>query len=282
MRRIKPLLAMTFVLIVLLPVAYADVVYDHAGGTLKGLVVEEHHDRIVLSTEEGEKTVLRSEIEEVFYSEPERNYLYLGNQALEEGDFGIARGFFQKAVQINPAFSEATDALDRAEDLEKKQELVAKGLDLLQTLKKQWGITLGQGKDLAIVEEVRAGSLAERSGLENGDGLVAAWSSSLAFLPTGGVAKELIGPPGSKLKLTLQRDVKLPAGEGFKFKLSMERLGLTAAGAEPPFLLGDRIVSIDGNSTRYMPLGKARKMIEGAKSKGVAFGIHRNLLITRE
>jgi len=28
----------------------ADVICDHSGGTLKGLVVEEHRDRIVLST----------------------------------------------------------------------------------------------------------------------------------------------------------------------------------------------------------------------------------------
>lgn len=260
----------------LLPTVSADVIYDTAGGTLKGLVVEEHADRVVLNTEEGERTLFRSQIEEVFYAEPERNYLYLGGQALEGGDFGAARGFFQKALQINPDFSEAADALERADDLEKKQELLTGGLDFLKALKKQWGITLEEGKDLAVIREAPTGSLSERAGLAAGDGLIAAWSSSLAFLPSGAVAKELIGPPGSKIKLTLQRTVNLPSPAALEMKLSMERLGLTVAGS------GDRIVSIGGKSTRYLPLEQARKMIQASRDTGVELVIHRDLRVTRE
>ena len=257
--------------------ARADVVYDNAGGTLKGLVVEEHADRVVLSTEEGEKTFFRSQIEEIFYAEPERNYLYLGNQALEPGDFASARGFFRKALQINPDFSEAADALARADDLEKKQELLTGGLDFLQVLKKQWGITLEEGKGLAVIREIASGSLAQRAGLAAGDGLVAAWSSSLVFLPAGAVAKELIGPSGSKIKVTLQRTVKLPAGGAApEMRLSMERLGLTVAGS------GDRIVSINGKSTRYLPLEQARKTIQAGRDREVELVIHRDLEVTRE
>ena len=285
MRRIikgvRPLLVFGLVLAVLSS-ARADVVYDTAGGTLKGLVVEEHADRVVVNTEQGERTVFRSQIEEVFYAEPERNYLYLGNQALEGGDLAAARGFFQKALQINPDLSEASDALGRAADLEKKQGLLSEGLDLLQAMKKQWGITLEGNKDLSMIREVRPGSLAERSGLAVGDGLVAVWNSSLAFIPAGAVAKELIGPPGTTLKLTLRRAVKAPAGGAWDLKLGMERLGLTVAGEAAPLLPGDRIVSIRGKSTRYMPLGDAREMIRSAKDKGVELLIHRDLRVTRE
>jgi len=257
------------------------VVYDTSGGTLKGLVVEEHRDRVVLSTEQGEKTVLRTEIEEVFYSEPERNYLYLGNQALEQGDLGIARGFFGKALQINPDLSEAADALERLGDLEKKLNFKP-AAEPPAALEKQWGLVLADGKGLVTVREVRSESLARKAGLAAGDELAAVWSSSLAFLSAKEIAAELIGPPGSKLKLTLRRSVKLPAGSAAKLKLSMERLGLTLAGAAPPLLPGDRVVSIDGASTRYISLGKARKMMEEAKTEGVTLGIHRDLLITRE
>ena len=142
--------------------AFADVVYDTAGGTLKGLVVEEHADRIVVSTEQGERTVFRNQIEEVFYAEPERNYLYLGEQALEAGDFSAARGFFLKALQINPALSEASGALERTADMEKKQGLLSAGPNLLQGMEKQWGISLEEGKRLAVVREMLPGSLAER------------------------------------------------------------------------------------------------------------------------
>ncbi|MDO8729662.1 MAG: hypothetical protein Q7J69_00520 [Candidatus Omnitrophota bacterium] len=257
-------------------VARADVIYDTSGGTLKGLVVEEHADRVVLNTEEGERTLFRSQIEEIFYAEPERNYLTLGGQALEGGDFEGARGFFRKGLQINPDFSEAADALERVDDLEKKRELLTGGLDFLKALKKQWGITLEEEKDLTVIREVLPGSLSERAGLDAGDGLIAAWSSSLAFLPSGAVAKELVGPPGSKIKLTLRRTVNLPAPAALEMKLSMERLGLTVAGS------GDRIVSIGGKSTRYLPLEQARKMIQAARDKGVELVIHRDLRVTRE
>ena len=274
-------LALLFLLLFSAP-AHADVVYDTSGGTLKGLVVEEHADRIVVSTEQGERTIFRSQIEEVFYAEPERNYLYLGSQALEAGDFSSARGFFQKALQINPDFSEASNALERAADVEKKQQWMGEGLDLLRTLKKQWGIGLEERKELTVIGEELPGSLAERAGLAAGDGLVAAWSVSLAFLPAGAVAKELIGPPDSRIKLTVQRAVKLPAADRSGIKLSMGRLGLTVADGAPPLLPGDRIVAINGKSTRYLPLGDARAMIQSDKGKGVDLLIHRDLRVARE
>ena len=265
--------------------AFADVIYDRSGGTLKGLVVEEHRDRIVFGTENGEKTVLRSEIDDVFYSEPERNYLYLGNQALEEKDFSIARGFFRKALQINPQLSEAQDALERTDDWEKKPGF-GPASDPLPALEKQWGMRLGEGKRLVQVLEIRPGSFAGKAGLAAGDDLATAWSGSLAFLSVRQIAEELVGPPGSKLKLTLQRRIQISsAGKGPwpGMKLSMKRLGLMvmeteAAGLAPQ----DRILSIDGQATRYLPLGKARRLIEDARKKGVVFVIERDILLTRE
>ncbi len=134
---------------------------------------------------------------------------------------------------------------------------------------------------MAVIREVLPGSLAERAGLYAGDGLIAAWNLSLVFLPAGAVARELIGPPGSRIKLTIQRAVRIPAGSRLEMKLSMERLGLTAAGEASPLLPGDRIVSISGKPTRYMPLGDARGMIQSAK-EGVELLIHRDLKVARE
>jgi len=44
----------------------------------------------------------------------------------------------------------------------------------------------------------------------------------------------------------------------------------------------DRIVSIDGKPTRYLPLDQARKKIQAAGPKGVQLVIHRDLKVTRE
>ena len=264
--------------------ARADVVYDSAGGTMKGLVVEEHRDRIVVSTEQGEKTLFRDQIEEVFYAEPERNYLYLGNQALEQQDFGIARGFFTKALQINPDLSEAADALERTADQEKKQAFEPAAVDPPAALKKQWGMKLEAGTPFVTVSAVQPGSPAERAGLQPGDGLAASWSSSLAFLPLAEVAKELTGPPGSRIKLTVHRRVNLPGRSAAQVKLAMERLGLTVAlpAGPAPLLPGDRIVSMDGKPTRYLPLRQASKRAQAAGVKGADLMIQRDVFVTRE
>ena len=279
-----------------LPGASADVVYDRAGGTLKGLVVEEHRDRIVMNTEEGERPILRSQIEEIFYSEPERNYLYLGNQALDEGDISSARGFFQKALQINPRLLEVEDALHRAADLERKMHAKDKPSHPVAALDERWGLMLQAGLDRVIVAEVRAGSPAQRVGFIPGDALVAVWGSSLAFLSPEQVAEALWGPPGSTLKLTIQRQVHLPdasmspAGLWPGMKIGMDRLGLTVLGTESPVeaaALGglrpdDRIVAIEGRFTRYMPLAEAQRQIQKGKQKGLTLLIHRDLMMVRK
>jgi len=282
----------------LAPLAHADVVYDRTGGTTKGLVVEEHRDRLVINTEQGERTVLRGDIEEVFYSEPERNYLYLGSQAVEEGELSAAEGFFEKALQFKPDLKEAEDALERLRDLQRKAEWAGRAKDPLRELEKSWGLSLRKGEVFAEVENVEVASALKAGGLAPGDGLVALWSSSLAFLPPDRVAQELLGPPGTFVKVTIERKIQLaPAREGEKgwpgIGLGMERLGLTVQPLQglpffpgvpvrPDLAPGDRIVRLDGQSTRYMPLADAKEEIQRRKDEGFSFLIHRDLFVTRE
>ena len=44
---------------------YADTIFLKDGQELKGIVVEDYHDRIVLSTEKGEATHLKNDIEKI-------------------------------------------------------------------------------------------------------------------------------------------------------------------------------------------------------------------------
>lgn len=271
----------------------ADDVFFQAGGSLRGLVVEEHDDRVVVSTEQGERTVPRKEIDEIFYAEPERNQLYLGNQALAAGDFGGARKFFEQALRLNPLLLEAKDALDLTEEMERKagQPQAADPLAALAAM----GLKLRQGDaGWVLVGEVARGSAAQRWGLAPGDALVAHWGGSLRYLPPEEAARRLAGPPGSPLKLTIQRRVELPPAQppqvGWPgLKLEMEHFGLTAREVEPtaPAFLaglrpGDRVVELGGAPTRYMPLGTARKSVQQAKDKGIPLVIHRDFMVKRE
>ncbi|MBI3333104.1 MAG: PDZ domain-containing protein [Candidatus Omnitrophica bacterium] len=284
-------------------------VYLRSGGSLKGLVVEEHGDRIILNTEGGEQPVFRRDIDEVFYDDPERNYLYLGSQALEAGDFAAARGFFEKALQINARFEEAEDAIHRLEDL-KGKAAVKRPAAPIEVLEKGWGLRMESVSDRAVARVVREGSWAARSGIAPGDRLVSLWGWSLAYLPVEEAAGALWGPAGTSVKLTVEREAELPpatssgrshetggssgsASSGRNhwpgMTLEMERLGLTVGRVEPNgvaaragLLPRDRIVAIGGQPTRYLPLTRAEGALYQAQGKGVHLVIHRDLMVRRE
>ncbi len=278
-----------------LTTAFADVIYFASGEELKGLVVEEHRDRVVMSTAEGEQMVLRSRIDEIFYDDPERNYLYLGNQSLENGDFSTAQGLFRKSMQMNPEFQEADDALNRLVDLKaKRADPTLEAPDLSDQLFKRWGLRVRLTEGWPRVQSVEPNSQAQRAGLLAGDTLIGLWGESLAFLPEREVAYLLLGPSGSMAKVTLERAVRLPPfqanGPAWPgFKLSTERLGLTvvsvqprAAAAQAGFLAWDRIVAIDGKPTRYMPLKEAQRLVQASRERGLMLTLHRDLRMVRE
>ena len=273
---------------------FADTIYYNSGETLKGLVVEEHRDRIVVSTEAGEWTILRKDIAEVFYDDPERNYLYLGNKALLTENFGLAHGFFRKALQLHPDFQEGVDGLNRLADLKKKSDSPEREADPVRALQARWGLALSLGTNYAQVQTVKEASVAARAGMMAQDSLVAAWGESLGFLPPEEVARVLLGPPGTMVRLTIQRSVQLSQHGSKKgvwpgWTLSMEPPGLTVMAVEPGgaaeakgFRAKDRIVEVDGRFTRYMPLEEAVAVVRDSQKKGLLVVIHRDLLIKRE
>lgn len=291
-----------FLSLVLCSPAFADAVYSQSGSELKGLVVEEHRDRVILSTETGEQTVLRAEVDQIFYDDPERNYLFLGNQSVEEGNFAVAQGFFRKALQIHPFLQEAEDALGRLADLQAKRGWAYVALDPPAALKKDWGLILEPGQPWPVIREVRESSFAARSSVLPGDAVVSVWGESMGFLPPAEAAQALLGPPGSSVKLTLQRSISLPGSSSVNWwdwwkgssawpgvTLGMEHLGLTVLNAQPGgpadssgIRAKDRIVEIDGHSTRYLPLSDADRILRQAKEKGVSLIIHRDVTLVRQ
>lgn len=268
--------------------AQADELFLTSGETLKGLVVEEHADRLVVSTIDGEQVVWRHDVDQVFFDDPERNYLYLGNEALAGGDFQAALALYQKAMQMNPAWDDARDALRRLDDRQRRARGAVERPE--KVLQAAWGLTLAATESYPVISAVAPDSAAAQHGLQTGDALVAVWGESLGYRSLAQVAQRMAGPAGTEVKITLQREVTVPpAGRGAPrpgFDVSMALAGLTvgdagllgtAAGLRP----GDLIVAIDGRPTRYLPLGQARAAMAGPRTSGLRLTIQRHLLIHR-
>ena len=62
---------------------FADTIYMQDESIIKGLIVEEHHDRVVFSTADGESPVFRGDIDEIFYDRLEQNYYYITTMTIK-------------------------------------------------------------------------------------------------------------------------------------------------------------------------------------------------------
>ena len=272
-------------LLLLLPTASADEVFLASGRSLKGLVVEEHVDLIVLSTPDGEQMLWRKDIDQVFFDDPERNYLYLGNEALAAGDAGTAMALFQKSAHLNPSLEEVRDALRRVGDERRKQSV---GWSVPEAaLWSRWGLRLSKTASYPVVADLAPDGAAARAGFRAGDQIRFVWGESMGFRPVAEAADRLLGPPGTEVKMTIQREIRVslsPSWPGFDVGMTEHGLVVTSVG-EPGqragLQTGDRLVVLDKQPTRYVPLSSAKSAIARARTAGLRCGIQRHLLLIR-
>ena len=274
----------------------ADAVYLNDGSVLKGLVVEEHYDRVVFSTPDGEKTIPRADIDEIFFDALEQNYYYLANRFLDELDFENAGKFYAKALSVNPDYSEIRKGLLRLEDEKEKSAKKWEPEDGPGALKEQQGILIAREGDFCTVRK----AFREDSQLRPGDAITAVWDESAKFMSEKDVAARITGIPGTYATITIERDIKVRLARapwyfrifGRKGReslpLAMEPEGLTvgklgsaSSAVKSGLRPGDRITAIDGVSTRYMPLKKARALIHDEAVKGIRVTIRRDIGLER-
>jgi len=270
------------------------------GTIAKGLVVEEHHDRIVFSTPDGEITILRENVDEVFFDVLEQNYYYLANKFLNNGEFEVAEKFYNKALGVSPAYIEVQKGLSRLKDKREKEIKKWKTADSLKALRNQIGVSIVRDGDFCRVKRV----FREGTPLAAGDAVTAVWDESAKFMLEEDVAQRITGVPDAPVTITIQRTVRLRLGGapwflemfgmlGLKNKeslpLEMETEGLTvgkvnkaSSVARRGLRQGDRITSIAGKSTRYMRLNDARTLIKNRVKKGVELVIRRDIELVRE
>jgi hypothetical protein len=274
----------------------ADTIYLEDGSSIKGLVVESHCDRVVFSTADGEKVLFKSEIDEIFFDELEQNYYYIANRFACDMDFERAERFYSKALTVNPDYKEAKDALVRLDDKRMREAKRWKAGNPSGTLKKQLGISLKGEDDSCIVDKV----FEEKSLFSIGDAITAIWDESARFMKKDEVAEKIIGPPGTSVKLTIQRNVSFCSRcvpwyfriLGIKketiLPLTMKLEGLTvgeiteeSVARKSGLMHNDRILAIDARPTRYMPLSEANSLIHKEIPQEVQLTIEREVTLTR-
>lgn len=306
----------------LLPALYADTIYTNDGKELKGIVVEDYKDRLTLSTPDGERMVMKSDIKELYYDTEEENLIKLAEQASEKKDYTRSYSLYEKALRMNPDSKRAKDgivflqgflfrkgeamkeeAVRRQEELERGQPAAisaekdeeARLLEYAENMRKSLGISLEIKGGLPVVKTVVPGSVMYEAGVREGDIISSVWGKLTGYLSLAEVMAMLLEKPSLELKIAIERtlDIELPANrtimtgtkELIGASLDMQLDGLTittVASPESGLNEYDLVVAIDGNHTRYMPLKKAVDMIKNSKKDAVQLTIKRELLVWRK
>ncbi len=318
LRRPYGLLAMTVMFFLssvfcLLSFAHADTVIKTDSSELKGIVVEDYKDRIIMSTVSGENTIMKSDIKELYYDEEWDNLIKLADQAKDKKDYIKALTYYDMAFKANPDSKVAKDGLvflqgylfrkeqdQKEEDVKKHEEIERQGApspaqtsdasaiqEKAGLLKKAIGIIIDTKDGFPVIKESLADSPAYDAGIRQGDKLIAIWARLTGYMKLGEVIDALLDKPALELKCAIERSLEMPR-ELTGVSLAMEFDGLTVASVRQDtdsyaagLRKGDIITRINGKSTRYMPLNKAINMIRNSKEGTAGLAIKRDTLIWR-
>ena len=296
--------------------SYADTIIMNDGNEQRGIVVEDYRDRIVFSTVDGEKAIMKSNIQELYFDSEEDNLIKLAEQSRDRKDYIKAYVYYDKALKVNPNSKLARDGVvflqgylfrkeeaRKAEDVKRREDAENFGAaikaeaseserikELTNKLKNTTGITFQMKNGFPVVIGVTPKSAAYLAGIKNGDRIVAIWARLTGYLSLEEVLNMLLDKPSLELKCTLERTVgvNLGFGNNIQASFSMEFDGLTVSGVKnggaasgAGLKKGDLITAIDGKSTRYMPIKKALDAIKTAKDRYVVLTLRRETLIWR-
>jgi len=303
-----------------LPV-YADTIQLKDGQELKGLVVEKHEDRIILSTEKGEMPVLKNAIQKINYDDPEQNFLQMGESHEAVQRWGEALAYYQKALEVNPNFEEAQKAVVRVRnhfwaesaagpknEIEKRQALYdtwgTGGTTKVfpkkhasadaDSLREGLGVELGSKGDWVGLSQVFSKKDAALAGLKKNDRLVAIDGKSIRYLTPELVREKMLSPRYSSFILEYERDCQLMKtglekelvdfGLGLKLEYEgviVQKVEKESAASHAGLKEQDLLITVDGQSIRYLPLEKLIGVIQGAKNHTVLFSVRRSAMLTR-
>ncbi len=230
-------------------VLFSDTIYTNEGREIRGIVVEDYSDRVVMSTVDGEITELKSDIKQLYYDSEADNLIKLAEQSKERGDMIKAFAYYDMALRADPDSKPAKDGiiflqgyLFRKEQVKKEDEIrkreefenfgaakiaeekstEEKIRDMEVNMRQSLGITLGVKGGGQVIESVRSSSPAADAGARPNDIIIAVWGRLTGYMPLEDVMKALLEKPSLEIKCTIERDIAIFPDRGRMFRPSLK------------------------------------------------------------
>lgn len=299
-------------------ISVGDTILKKDGERLKGVVVEDYKDRIVLSTMDGEKVIMKSNIERIIYDLEEQNLTSLADMYQDRGMYKTAHYYYEEALKINPEYKKAREGLNYTAGLAQQtkrrrkldhisrmneEKLFRRGGPVEEMasekdrLKKSLGIELDDVEGSYKIASVIPDSAAAKGGLKKGDVIVAAWGRTITYMQPGEVMKKLLSAESVEVRLTIERTVMMdlaslkenyPSIIGVQFEFSeMEGLMVKEVTDKSPALKagirkGDQLMEVQGESTRYMALNEVEGIIKSRKGETLSLKVKRDVVLWKK
>ncbi len=285
---------------------HADTIILKDGRKMEGFILEERRDSYVVKIAIGTVTFNKEDISEIKRLPPEENYLNFGNQFMVSQNYDAALEQCKKALEVNPEFQPAKNAIAQIEKLkaeaeEKKgAELDKKEIELLakkEKIKSGFGMELGMVNGELSALKTERNSSAQAAGIKASDIIIQIDER----MPKGKTLEEilnyLLNSNTTSYKFTIQRNVvltrkrikyqKLPViGVGVFLDVDQDGLMINSVIAgEPADLAGlkakDRIIGIDNSPTKGVSLDQVSNLIGGSEATNVKLAIQRTVELER-
>ncbi len=289
------------------PPACADTLILKDGRKIEGLILAEQQDCYIVKIRIGTTKVNKAMVKKIDRLSSEENFVNFGNQFLDSKNYDAALEQYKKALDVNPEFQPAKDAMAKVEKI--KKELEEKRLAELEKKKKEleekkdavekgFGFRLDVSNDQLRIISVSADSGAETGGLKRNDRII-----QINDRPTKGKSLEenidcLAKGESTFYNFLVQREVELTrkkinyqkhtfVGVGIFLDVAGNDLIVNSvivgeaadmAGLKPR----DKAISINGKPTAGLSVNDAAELIGGAELSTVTLVIQRSVEIERK
>lgn len=297
--------------------ASADTVIMKDKTRIKGLILDEFKDRIVISTAGGERTLMKDNIRSAVYDDEERALIQIGRTQFKKGNYVKAYYTYEKAAEINPDSEEACQKrdflrnyletkmrYDVADSVKRNQEIFggSNGDSFLNAVKRELGLTLVSDGKYVFVEKITPVEAKASRKFRQGDRIVSVWGEMTAYRSPEEVAEMVLRPGQAKVVIervmfpllaTLRGlDAFWPfsnynkiAGADLKLNtkgIVIDRVTPDGSFGKSGIRNGDMLFRIGGENTRYMPMEKAVRKIRDDQGRKLEIVIHREITIWKK